>query len=117
MDEYYNKHYIKTDAQSRIIDAWSDGPFPDRDIDGAVCINHQGGYQFRLTLGGEENPILFDLHGVPLYKWVGGQVVERTMVERAADYAAIPAPAPTAQEKLEAQVAYTAMMTDTLLEV
>lgn len=27
-----------------------------------------------------------------------------------------PAPAPTAQERLEAQVAYTAMMTDTLLE-
>lgn len=27
-----------------------------------------------------------------------------------------PAPPPTAQERLEAQVAYTAMMTDTLLE-
>lgn len=116
MDEIYNKHYITVDAQGQIVDYWSDGPFPDRDTTGAVCINEEGGYQFRLTPDGEENPQLFDRQGIPLYKWADGHVVERSQEKIDADVAAIPAPGPTAQEKLEAQVAYTAMMTDTLIE-
>ena len=115
MDEQYNKHYVKTDGQGRIVEGWSDGPCPDKDTTGAVCINQEGGYQFRL--GGEENPVLFDRHGIPRYKLVEGTPVERTEEELAADRAALPATGATAAQRLEAQVTYTAMMTDTLLEV
>ena len=56
MNEYYNKHFITTDAEGRVTDGWSEGPNPGRDIFGAVLLTDQGGYQFRLTPGGEENP-------------------------------------------------------------
>ncbi len=117
MGEIYNKHYITVDGRGRITDAWSDGPFPDKDAVGAVCINDQGGYQFRLTADGAENPPLYTRDGIPLYRWDGEAVVCRSREELEADRAAIPAPGPTEAERLEAQVTYTAMMTDTLLEV
>lgn len=117
MKEQYNRHYVAVDDQGRILDGWSNGPFSDKDATDAVCINEQGGYQFRLTLDGEENPALFDRHGVPLYKLVDGQVEARSKAELCADLAVLPAPSPTTQDKLEAQVAYTAIMTDTWLEV
>ena len=75
---FYNKHYIATDAQGHISDGWSDGPHPERDTTGAICINEQGGYQFRLFPGGEENPPLYDMDGIPLYGWDGEQVIPRT---------------------------------------
>lgn len=117
MDEVYNKHYVAVDNAGRIVAGWSDGPKPEKDRAGAVCINARGGYQFRLTIGGEENPCLFTADGIPLYKLADGQVVARTAEEIRADRDSLPAPGPTAGERLEAQVAYTAMMTDTLLEV
>lgn len=116
MDEHLNKHYIRVDDQGRVVDGWSDGPFPAKDTDGAVCVNREGGYQFRLAPGGEENPPLFERRGVALYKYQDGQIVARTQEELAADVAALPAPGPTAAERMEAQVTYTAMMTDTLIE-
>lgn len=116
MEEHFNKHYIKTDDQGRVVDAWSDGPCPDKDTDGAVRVNEEGGYQFRLTPGGAENPVLFDRRGVALYKYEGSQIVARTQAEIDADVAAIPVPGPSAAQRLEAQVTYTAMMTDTLIE-
>ena len=102
--EYYNHHYIAIDNQNRITDGWSDGPQYGRDISGAICINEQGGYQFRLVPGGEENPALFDMDGIPLYRWDGQAVQRRTDAEIAADRAAIPAP-PTKEELREAQIA------------
>lgn len=117
MEDFYNRHYITVDGQGRITAAWSDGPHPDRDATGAICINEQGGYQLRLTPDGAENPALDTRDGIPLYKWDGEAVVLRFQEELAADRAAIPDPGPTEAERMEAQVAYTAMMTDTLLEV
>lgn len=116
MEEIYNKHYITEDDQSRILDGWSDGPHPEKDTTDATCINKQGGYQFRLSPEGEENPALWTMDGIPLYKYVDGQVVARTEKEIAADRAAIPEPPPTAMERMEAQMTYTAMKTGTLLE-
>lgn len=84
--EFYNKHYITVDNQSRIVDGWSDGSRPDRDTSEAILLNDKGGYQFRLCPGGEENPVLFDGDGmIPLYKWDGGQVIARTTEEIEAD--------------------------------
>ena len=105
MTEFYNRHYITIDTRSRIVGGWSDGPHPDRDTTGAICINEQGGYQFRFTPDGEENPFLYDADGIPLYKWDGQAVVKRTAEEIAADRAAIPAPPPSEMELLRQEVA------------
>lgn len=85
MDEFYNKHYITIDDLNRITDGWSDGPHPDRDTTGAICINEKGGYQFRLTPGGEENLPLHTMDGIPLYRWDGEQVMRRSEEEITAE--------------------------------
>ena len=92
MSAYYNRHYITTDFQGRIVDGWSDGPHRNRDTDGAICINEEGGYQFRLSDGSPENTPLHTMDGIPLYKWDGEAVVARTEAEIAADRAALPGP-------------------------
>jgi len=83
----YNRHYIITDAQGRITEGWSDGPHPGRDTSGAICIDGEGGYQFRLFPDGEENPPLSAEDGVPLYRWDGEKAVPRTREEIEADRA------------------------------
>jgi len=110
MDEFFNHHYITTDAQGRITAGWSDGPHPERDTTGAICINEEGGYQFRLHPGGEENPPLYTVDGVPLYRWDGEAIVPRTEEEIATDRAAIPVPPPSEQERLRADVDFLAAM-------
>lgn len=129
-----NRHYIDVDDRGRIVDGWSDGPHHQRQpTEQSVLLTDQGGYQFRLpvtceeqnsdgtglniwTETTEENPALWTMDGIPLYKLEGDFIVKRTEEEIAADRAAIPEPPPSAQERMEAQVTYTAMMTDTLLE-
>lgn len=114
MDEFYNKHYITIDDQNRITDGWSDGPHrDDKSTDGAICINDKGGYQFRLVIGGvqaEENPPLWTMDGIPLYKWDGEAVQKRTEEEIEADRALIPPPPPSETEKLRADMDYIAIM-------
>ena len=90
--EYCNKHYIVVDTQGRIVDGWSDGPHRGRPMDGAICINEEGGYQFRLYPNGPENPPLYTMDGRPLYKWDGEAVIQRTEEEITADRAALPGP-------------------------
>lgn len=85
MPTFYKRHYIRTDNQGRITDGWSDGPHPSKDTVKAICINEQGGYQFRLTPASPENPPLRTMDGIPLYRWNGEQVVPRTEAEIAAD--------------------------------
>jgi len=106
----YNRHYITVDNHGRITAGWSGGPHPDRDTTGAICINEQGGYQFRLFPGGEETPPLCTVDGIPLYKWDGTAVILRTEDEVAADQAAIPAPPPSEQEQLRADIDFLAAM-------
>ena len=110
IEQFYNRHYITTRPDGAITDAWSDGPHPEKDTINAICINEQGVYQFRLYTGGEENPPIFDMDGIPLYKWDGRVAVHRTDEEIAADRAAIPAPPPSAQEQLRADVDFIAAM-------
>ena len=109
-EPHYNRHYITTDGRDRILLAWSDGPLPNRDTAGSICINEQGGYQFRLFPGGEENPTIYTMDGIPLYRWDGEMAVKRSEEEIAADRAAIPAPPPSPQEQLRADVDFLAAM-------
>ena len=106
----YSKHYIMVDAQSRITGGWSDGPHPNRDTADAVCFNEQGGYQFRLFPGGEENPALYTMDGIPLYRWDGQTVQLRADEEIGADRTAIPEPPPSEQEQLRADVDFLAAL-------
>lgn len=100
MDKMYIKHYIKIDGQNRVVDGWSDGPHGDRDTTNAICINEEAHYHFRMFIDGEENPPLYTMDDIPLYKWDGESVQKRTEDEIAADQAAIPDPPPTTQEDL-----------------
>lgn len=124
IDESYNRHYITIRPDGAIADAWSDGPHPNKSTENAICINEQGGYQLRLLVAfyrdvkgdvwhqrTEENPPIYTEDGIPLYKWDGSQVVPRTEEEIEADRAAIPAPPPSAQEQLRADVDFIAAMT------
>lgn len=91
--EKYNKHFISVDEQGRIIDGFSDAFRNPSDTD--ICINGQGGYQFRLFPDGEENPFLLErTYMIPLYKWENETVKARTEAEIEADIAAIPKPDP-----------------------
>lgn len=113
--EFFNRHYITIDDRNRITDAWSDGPLYDKPTDGAICINERGGYQLRLIIDGvetEENPALWTMEGVPLYKWTGSEVARRTPEEIEADIAAIPPAPPSEMEQLRADVDYVMLMTD-----
>lgn len=101
----YNKHYIMVNSQGHILDGWSDGPNPEKDSAGAICINEQGGYQFTIFSGGKENPPLFDENGVAFYTYKDGRVVERTETERKAEFkaneqtiASVPVATPTQQD-------------------
>lgn len=109
-EESYNRHYIALREDSAIIDGWSDGPHQEKDTANAICINEKGGYQFRIYPSGEENPPIYDMDGIPLYKWDGSKVVPRTEAEIEADRAAIPAPPPSPLEQLRADVDFIAIM-------
>ena len=104
LETSYNRHYVTVDSSGRITEGWSDGPHPERDPAGAVCINDQGGYQFRLLPGGEENPVLYTEDSIPLYRWDGERVLRRTEEEIAADCALLPIPKPvkSPEERLDA---------------
>ena len=95
--ESYAKHYIAVDEQGRIVDGWSDGPYPARDTSDAICINSRGSYQFRLTPDGEENPELYtgdDM--IPVYRYEGSRIIQRTPDEIEDDRAALLQPDPEA---------------------
>lgn len=111
--EFFNKYYLKTRNDGAIIDAFSDGPHYGKSTDGYMLFG-QGGYQLRLTINGketEENPPIYDMDGIPLYKWDGSQIIPRTEEEIEAERALIPPPPPSAQEQLRADVDFIAVMT------
>ena len=92
----FSKHYIMLDSENNIIDGWSDGPLPNKPIDGAILYNEQGGYQFRIILDGvpmEEN-VLFDEWGNPLYSY------DTATGEVSANPPYVPDPVPVVREQL-----------------
>ena len=91
------KHYVVTDEEGRILRGFSDD-FEQPDAN-AICINEDGGRHFEAN--GVCNPGLINGDGVALYKFVDGQVVERTPAELEADKPII-VPIPTIEERTEA---------------
>ena len=104
-EQYFNHHYIRINADNNIITGFSDAFQQPQESD--ILINDQGGYQFRLFPGGEENPHLFTHDGIALYHWTDGKVQQRTEDEIQAERNNIPqvTPVPTHEERIAAMEA------------
>lgn len=110
MMEFYNKHYIRV-VDGIVTKGFSDAFEEPTDTD--VCIDEKGGRHFEID--GEINPSLFDDNFCHLYRY-DGELRKSTEEELKAEYEAnYVEPQPTQLDIIEAQVTYTAMMTDTLL--
>lgn len=98
----YNRHFIELDENNNIVRGFSDA-FVQPTSD-SILLTDKGSLHFRLFADGEQNPNLFTMDGIPLYKWDGEQVVARTEAEIEADREAIPTPPamPTYEERLAA---------------
>lgn len=96
---FYNKHYIRTDDRSVIVYGFSDAF--EQPLETDICINEQGGRQFRLTLDSGENAPLKENHGIPLYKWEGNKIVERAKEEIDEDISKLPKPEPSLQDQIK----------------
>lgn len=110
--ESLNNYYLKTREDGAIVDAFSDGPHNGRSTEGYTLFG-KGGYQLRFTIDGtdtDENPPLYTFDGIPLYKWAGETVQQRTEEEIEADRSAIPEPPPSPIEQMRADLDYIAVM-------
>ena len=107
--------YILTDDACRILRC-EGGYTTPADPTGWIEIDEGTGDKYNLCQSHYFDGGLYTMDGIPRYRWDGKQAVERTEDELEADRANIPEPAPTQLDRVEAQVTYTAMVTDTLLE-
>ena len=99
--------YVQTDETGRITAVNSSAfvsPEWGTEIDSGY------GDQYHHAQGNYFPQPIYTEDGLPRYKLVDGQAVERSEDEIAADRAAIPVPPPTAQEQLRADVDFLAAM-------
>lgn len=97
MDENYIV-YVQADLSGRITAVNSSAFVP---ADWGAEIDSGVGDKCRHAQGNYFDPPIYTTDGIPRYKLVDGQAVERTAEEIAADRAALPAPAPTTEELLD----------------
>lgn len=105
--------YIKTGDANRITAVNSSAFLPD--TTGWTEIDSGYGDKYHHAQGNYFPQPIMDERGIYRYKLVGGKPVERTQEEMDADYVE-PVAVPTKLDRIEAQMLYTAMMTDTLIE-
>lgn len=113
MDEKYIV-YVRADEAGRIVEINSSAFLAD--TAGWTAIDEGAGDRFRHAQNNYFALPLYGPDGCANYKLVDGAPSLRTEAEKAEEIAARPAPEPTPLDRVEAQVAYTAMMTDTMLE-
>ena len=99
--------YVQVDAQFRITAVNSSAFVP---AEWGTEIDSGFGDRFHHAQGNYFPQPIYTRDGIPRYKLVDGKAQERTEEEIAADRAAIPAPPPTAQEQLRADVDFLAAM-------
>ena len=114
MDEKYTV-YVRADETGRIVEVNSIAFMAD--TAGWTAIDEGYGDKYHHAQGNYFPLPLFGPDGCASYKLADNVPVERTQAEKAAELAARPAPGPTQLDRVEAQIAYTAMITDTMLEV
>lgn len=104
--------YAKADEQGRLIALEGELTLPE-DLTGWVLISRGEPTYERLHAQTAWLPLpVIDDDGVCNYRLDGALISERSEEEKAADR---PAPVPTDLERIEAQVLFTALMTDTLI--
>lgn len=109
--------YALTDENERIVRIEGEYSLPS-DLTGWVLVE-EGTPCDRLNLAQSHylEGGLRTMDGILRWKLEDGKCVLRSEEELAADILALPKPEPSQMDRIEAQVAYTAMMTDTLVEV
>ena len=88
-----------------------------KNIEDWIFIDEGDGDKYNLCQSHYFEEGLFTEDNIPKYKYENGLVALRTDEEIEADRIAIPQPELSQLDRIEAQVTYTAMMTDTLMEV
>lgn len=115
MEENLSRVFILIDDNNRITRIEGEYTLP-QDLTDWILIDEGTGDKYNLAQTHYlEKPLTTD-DGIYQYKYEDEEVTERTQEEIDADRAEIPS-VPTPMEQLEAQVLYTACVTDTLLEV
>ena len=110
MDENTSKVYVLADDRGRIIrceGGYTTGNITDPE--NWVQIDEGTGDRFNLCQSNYFDPPLYTEDGVPRYKLVDGQPVERAEAEIAADRAAIVQPV-TQMEQMRADIDFIAAM-------
>lgn len=110
-----SKVYIKTDTAGKITRC-EGGYTAPKDLTGWTYIDEGNGDRYNLCQSHYFDGGLYTMEGIPRYKYADGVCSLRSDAEIDADRASIPAPGPSQLDSIEAQAAYTAMMTNTLLE-
>jgi hypothetical protein len=88
------KVYVRVDENNRIIEINSSEFIKDKDLEGWTRIDAGEGDKYHHAQGNYFPQSIMTVEGVPRYKLVGGEAVERTADERQADIDAIPPPPP-----------------------
>ena len=114
MEEMKSRVFILTDEQNRITRIEGEYTLP-KDLTDWIQIDEGNGDRYNLAQSLYLEKGLMTEDGIYQYKYEDEEVVERTAEEIDADRKAIPI-VPSDAERLEAQVMYTAVCTDTLLE-
>lgn len=92
------------------------GSTKPKNLDDWIKVDEGTGDRYNLCQSHYFDGGLYTMDGIPRYKYADGVCSLRTDAEIDADRASIPAPPPSQLDSVEAQAAYTAMMTNTLLE-
>lgn len=110
-----SKVYILLDNRNRVLRLDGGYSIQNVDLNTWIQIDEGEGDKYNLCQSHYLDGPLYEEHGIPRYAFINGVLQLRTKTDIDADIAAIPV-IPSAEEKLEAQVMYTALMTDTLIE-
>lgn len=100
MDDHKSKVYVIADDRGRIIRI-EGGYTTPADLTGWVQIDDGTGDRYNLCQSHYFQDGIYTAAGIPRYKLVNGQAVERTEEEISADLAALPEPEPTTDELLD----------------
>lgn len=95
-----SKVYIQTDTAGRILRC-EGGYTTPADLSGWTYIDEGAGDRCNLCQSHYFAGGLYTQDGIPRYRWDGSKAILRTDEELDADRAAVPAPAPTAQELID----------------
>lgn len=108
------KVYINKDSENNITSINSEIFLSEEEMSTMTEIDKGKGDKYAHAQGLYLEKGLFDEHGRYNYKYVEGKVIE--VAEGDKPKVVDPEQQATAKDKIEAQVMYTALMTDTLLE-